>query len=115
MSNLYIVGSVNGLLFLISLVFYFFPPKKINALYGYRTNKSMKNEAIWKFANRAFNKSFVIYTAISLVAALLFAATTSALLSWEPMVFLLLSLAAAVIKTENLLSSHFDDEGMPLS
>ena len=28
-----------------------FPPKKINHLYGYRTQRSMKNQATWEAAN----------------------------------------------------------------
>ena len=31
-------------------VMYFFPPKKINGVYGYRTHRSMKSEAHWKIA-----------------------------------------------------------------
>lgn len=31
---------------------YFFPPKKINHWYGYRTSTSMKSEAHWQFAQR---------------------------------------------------------------
>lgn len=44
-------------LFLISIVFFtigilllFFPPKKINIFYGYRTSQSMKNKESWKLA-----------------------------------------------------------------
>ncbi len=33
------------------LIFQRFPPKKINHFYGYRTNRSMKNEHTWKVAN----------------------------------------------------------------
>lgn len=29
-----------------------YPPKRINQLYGYRTNRSMKNQEIWDEANR---------------------------------------------------------------
>lgn len=28
------------------------PPKEINAIYGYRTKRSMKNKEMWEFANR---------------------------------------------------------------
>lgn len=31
---------------------YFFPPKNINYLYGYRTESSMKNQERWDFAQR---------------------------------------------------------------
>lgn len=104
------VLSVNGLLFLLSVIFYFFPPKKINALYGYRTNKSMLNEDIWQFANTYFLKEFIKYAAISFVAALVLAYLKPDI-SWQPMVIMLLSLAVSVIKTEQELSKNFDDEG----
>ena len=105
------VISVNGLLLFFSIVFYFFPPKKINALYGYRTNKSMKNDEIWSFANSFFNNTLIKYSAISFIAALLFVFVTSVEITWQPMVFLLLTLAVSVIKTEQVLSQNFDNDG----
>ncbi|MFT3794514.1 SdpI family protein [Flavobacterium sp.] len=30
----------------------FFPPRKINSLYGYRTTRSMQSDAHWQFAQR---------------------------------------------------------------
>ncbi|WP_214072264.1 SdpI family protein [Mucilaginibacter sp. dw_454] len=38
--------------FLIGLIMYKFPPKKINKWYGYRTDSSMKNQQTWDEANR---------------------------------------------------------------
>ncbi len=34
----------------IGLLFKWFPPKKINGIYGYRTNKSMSNQKTWDYA-----------------------------------------------------------------
>lgn len=110
MNQYFYVLSVNGLLFVFSLIFYFFPPKKINSIYGYRTHKSMKNQGIWKFANQFFTKQFVLYAAISFVAALILAYINPKI-TWQPMVILLLSLAVSVIKTEQVLSKNFDEEG----
>ncbi len=110
MNPFYYVLSVNGLLFVFSVIFYFFPPKKINSIYGYRTNRTMENEGIWKHANSFFNKQFLLYAGISFVAAMVFAYLKPDL-SWEPMVFLLLALAVSVIKTEQELNKHFDKEG----
>ncbi|CAM1350628.1 SdpI family protein [Tenacibaculum insulae] len=113
MNPFYYVLSVNGFLFLFSIIFYFFPPKKINAIYGYRTNKTMKNDTIWVFANTFFTKQFLIYSAISLVATL-FLAAISKELSWQPMAIMLLSLAVSVIKTEQEINKNFDEEGNKL-
>ena len=42
-----------GVIFMLAgLVMYVFPPKKINALYGYRTSSSMKSIERWHFAQR---------------------------------------------------------------
>lgn len=104
------VLSINGLLFALSVIFYFFPPKKINALYGYRTNKSMQNEDVWQFANSFSAKQMLIYSAISFVFALLFV-FLNPVISWQPMTLMLLSLAVSIIKTEQALNKNFDKEG----
>ncbi|MBH1959150.1 MAG: SdpI family protein [Flavobacteriia bacterium] len=36
------------------------PPKKINFLYGYRTNSSMKNQKRWEFAQKYSAKEMMI-------------------------------------------------------
>jgi uncharacterized membrane protein len=42
-----------GPLFLvIAFLFRHYPPKNINALYGYRTGSSMKSQESWDFANQ---------------------------------------------------------------
>jgi len=103
--------SVNGLLFFLSLIFYFFPPKRINNLYGYRTNKSMLNDTIWQFSNRYFTKILVIYASISFVAALAFQFLFNREISWQPMAIMLMSLAVSVIKTEQEIAKNFDKDG----
>ena len=40
-----------SILFAVSLVFKFFPPRNINSFYGYRTKKSRENSTNWKVAN----------------------------------------------------------------
>ncbi|WP_369048362.1 SdpI family protein [Tenacibaculum sp. UWU-22] len=110
MNPFYYVLSINGLLFVLSVIFYFFPPKKINAIYGYRTYKSMLNQDIWQFTNSFFAKQFLIYSAISLVAAL-FIVYLNPKISWQPMALMLLSLAVSIIKTEQTITKVFDNEG----
>jgi uncharacterized membrane protein len=105
------VLTTNGLLFLLSIIFWKFPPKKINRIYGYRTFKAMQNEDIWGFANNVFNKNFLVYAGISFFAALILATISVKELTWEPMVLVMLSLLVSVIKTEKSLSDHFTEEG----
>ena len=40
-----------GIVFILAgVILYVFPPKKINGLYGYRTQTSMQNQKKWDFA-----------------------------------------------------------------
>lgn len=106
------VVSVNGLMFLISIIFYFFPPKKINSLYGYRTHRTMQNQDIWNFANTLFNKTLLVYAGISFAAALALAYLYPSLMtSWIPMGLLFFTLLVVIITTEKALNDTFDDEG----
>jgi len=105
------VLTTNGLLFVLSIIFWQFPPKKINTFYGYRTNKSGQNQDIWDFANALFHKNLVIYSALSLLAGLLFAFLVPEKTTWQPMVLVLLSLLVCIIKTERALKENFTDEG----
>jgi len=111
MSPILYVLTTNGLLFLLSIIFWKFPPKKINNLYGYRTIKAMQNEQIWDFANSVFNKNLLIYSGISLLGSLLLASFTSKELTWQPMLLVLLSVLVSVIKTERGLSDKYTEEG----
>lgn len=105
------VLSTNGLLFALSLVFLFFPPKKINNWYGYRTHKSMQNQDIWNFSNKTFNQSFYKYAGVSFLAAMALATFSTSALTWQPMLLIMLSILASIIKTEKAISTHFTDEG----
>ena len=40
------------ILTLVGVVFWAWPPKKINEIYGYRTTRSMKSQAAWDFAQK---------------------------------------------------------------
>lgn len=105
------VLSTNGLLFLISIIFWKFPPKKINSIYGYRTHKSMLNQQIWDFANKTFNQSFLIYSGLSFLAGLFLANFTANELTWQPMLLVVLSIIVCIVKTERALTDHFTEEG----
>ena len=105
------VFTTNGLLFLISIIFWKFPPKKSNRLYVYRTPKAIQNQEIWDFANTTFNKSLLIYAGISFLAGLAFVTFLKAELTWQPMAFVFLSIIVSIIKTEKALTLNFTEEG----
>jgi uncharacterized membrane protein len=63
-----IVSLLTGIVFIAGgLVMYKFPPKKINYLYGYRTNSSMKNEQVWDFSQK-FSAVKMVQVGILLLA-----------------------------------------------
>ena len=111
MSPVTYVLTTNGLLFLLSIIFWKFPPNKINNLYGYRTFKAMQNKDIWNFANSTFNKSLLMYAGFSFIAAMLLVNFSAKALTWEPMVLAILSILVSIIKTERALSDNFTEEG----
>ncbi|WP_343328233.1 SdpI family protein [Polaribacter staleyi] len=111
MSPIIYILTTNGLLFILSIIFWKFPPKKINNWYGYRTPKATLNQQIWDFANSIFNKNLVIYAGISFLGGLVFANFATKELTWQPMVLVLLSVLVSVIKTERALNDHFTEEG----
>lgn len=111
MDNFIYVLTTNGVLFLLSIIFWKFPPRKINNLYGYRTHKTMQNQQIWDFANATFNVAFLKYSGFSFLAALVLANFAQNKLTWQPMVLVALSILVCIIKTERAISENFTDEG----
>jgi len=59
---------LSGMIFLIfGAIMYFFPPKKINGWYGYRTRGSMKNQKNWDFAQKYGAKVMMFFGLIMTV------------------------------------------------
>ena len=65
--------AVISIVFLITgFIMYKFPPKKINNLYGYRTNSSMKSQERWDFSQK-YSSIQMMFTAIKLfIVSLIF-------------------------------------------
>jgi uncharacterized membrane protein len=111
MSPFIYILTTNGLLFLMSIIFLKFPPKKINKWYGYRTHKTMLNQKIWDFANIVFTKNLIIYAGISLLGGLILANFVKTNFTWQPMALVFLSVIVSIIKTEKSLNINFTEEG----
>ena len=106
------VLSVNGLIFFLSIIFYYFTPKKINSIYGYKTHRTMQNPIVWDFANKLFGIKLLKYSGISFIAALALTFINEALMnSWFSMAFMIFTLLIAIISTEKELNKNFDGEG----
>jgi uncharacterized membrane protein len=63
MSTIIIHFFLGPLILLIALITKFFPPKKINHLYGYRTSRSMKSQKAWDCAN-AYAANVMVVTSV---------------------------------------------------
>ena len=51
---------------IIYFIYFKYPPKKINYLYGYRTRRSMQNYETWSFANKYAAKLLINFSIYSL-------------------------------------------------
>ena len=61
---------ISSLIFtVIGLVFWMYPPKKINEFYGYRTTRSRNNQEAWDFAQRYSAKLLTIFGLAALIVA----------------------------------------------
>lgn len=71
----YILGSTGALFGIFGLILYYFPPKSINYIYGYRTLRSMKDQETWDYAQKLAGKWMttvgIAFLIIALIAALI--------------------------------------------
>ena len=91
-----------------------FPPKKINHLYGYRTQRSMKNQATWEAANTYSSLVFFkvsLYSFFIPVALYFLYPQLNVLFTIITNTLLLLYVLYA---TENHLKASFDTQGNSL-
>lgn len=89
-----------------------FPPKKINPLYGYRTNSSMKNQSRWDFAQRYSSKEMMKIGFVLMITSIIgfitnFGSLTNLFLGLGLMV---LTMIILFIRVEKAIKTKFDDE-----
>lgn len=94
------------------------PPKKINALFGYRTAMSMKNQDTWVFAHqycgRLWYRWGLILLPVTLLPLLLTAgqpADAVGAVGTAISLIQLIPLAGAIFPTEAALKRTFDEDG----
>lgn len=94
-------------------------PVTINALFGYRTRRSTKNQDTWEFANKLWGKlawKWGIWTLIGSVAAMIavFPASDDVIAN-VGMVVMILQVAVILLTipvVENALKKEFDENGI---
>ncbi|MFC5269325.1 SdpI family protein [Adhaeribacter terreus] len=114
MNHLSFIGLISGFIFVVAgLVLRFFPPKKINWYYGYRTAKSMRNHEIWRAGNRyAAQLLWQLGLVMMLIGAFTFPLGPSAFTGiLAGIILMLLLVGATYYFTEKHLKDHFDEQG----
>lgn len=93
-------------------------PKNINMLFGYRTDRSMKNRDTWEFAHKYFGRIVGLCGAIMLPIAFLVmllcigkGEDTAAIVGTATMTVELIALVICIVPTERALKREFDDNG----
>ena len=104
---------IGPLMLVISLIFFYFPPKKINHIYGHRTSMSMKNQDTWKEANKRSTNMMLLVSALTCIFQLIgivFNINQLTTILYAT-VFLVASLIIGVIVIEKQLKAIFDEDG----
>ena len=97
-------------------------PKNINYLFGYRTNRSMKNQETWNFAHKVIGKIWwiwgIVILIVSVVVLILFVGAdndtignASCIIIFAQLIFLFIT----IFFVERKLKKNFDDDGNPLN
>jgi uncharacterized membrane protein len=113
-NQLYIALGYCAFMLLLGWLLKKFPPKKINHLYGYRTQRSMKNQATWEAANTYSSLFFFkvsLYSFFIPVALYFLYPQQNVLFTIITNTLLLLYVLYA---TEKHLKARFDIQGNPL-
>ena len=95
------------------------PPKERNSLYGYRTNRSMKNQDTWDFAQRKMGEVWQKVGLVMLPLAVLGQTLTLLCPTMESMCFWSLvptavevvAMTATIFPVERALKQNFDKNG----
>lgn len=96
--------AMGPLMLLLSLLYKKYPPRKINFIYGYRTERSMKNLAAWECANMYSANGLIVVALATMVLQLVFYFLfDSATVLLFAAVFLLTGLIIVMLLTEREL------------
>jgi len=104
---------ISGIAFLgMGLVMYYYPPKKINDLYGYRTGSSKKSQEQWDFAQRYCAVQAMKVSVVMIVLSLLFyfIPVDTAIKQFLGVFLLLLSAGYLLHSTEAAIKQRFRNE-----
>ncbi|MFV0464485.1 MAG: SdpI family protein [Lachnospiraceae bacterium] len=94
------------------------PPRTINIIYGYRTERSMKNQDTWEFANRLCGKIWIgcgivlgLITVLALFIGQGLGDTFLGMLSIALVTIQMIAIFLTLIPVERTLKREFDQDG----
>ena len=94
------------------------PPDRINAVFGYRTRRSMRSTDAWRFAHGYFGKLWkrtgLVLLPLSVIAMLLVLGKDEQTAGWTGTAVMfaqMIALIAPVFPTERALKKQFDEFG----
>lgn len=112
-SSIFLHLLIGPLLMLFSLIYLYFPPKKINHLYGHRTSLSMKNQDTWNEANKRSALMMLLVSALTCIFQLIgivFKVNKETTIFYAT-ILLVVGLIIGVLFIEKQLRSIFDKDG----
>lgn len=116
--------ALSCLILLVGLLFTKHPPKKINFAYGYRTERSMKNQETWDFAHQFIGKLWLKWGICTTIVSILsavgcylfdFVSKWCLLINIAVLSFVVLVMLLSIPPTEIALKENFDEKGNRIS
>ncbi|MDH3711262.1 MAG: SdpI family protein [Cyclobacteriaceae bacterium] len=98
---------LGGLITIVGLLFYTFPPKKINLIYGYRTRRSMRNQETWEAANRYSSLLMILAGILGLLSGSICLLLGASVII--PQIVVVILLVLLMVMTERFLKKTFPD------
>ena len=109
-ANIALSSFISGIAFIgMGLVMYYYPPKEINDLYGYRTGASKKSQEQWDFAQRFCAVQAIKIATVMIVISLLcyFIPVDTAIKKFSGVFILIISAAYLLYSTEAAIKKQF--------
>jgi len=111
-ANIALPSLLCGVAFIImGVIMYYYPPKEINSLYGYRTATSMKSPQHWDFAQRYCSVLAMKISVVMIVLSLLayFVPADTAVKQFLGVFLLILGTAYLFYSTEAAIKKRFKE------
>ncbi|HHW58524.1 MAG TPA: hypothetical protein GXX15_12985 [Clostridia bacterium] len=112
--RLFLTFGVPLFFLLIGVVLKYFPPKKINYFYGYRTEFATKNEDVFKEANRYSADLFILFSILLFVINVIMFIfnVSSAIMGISFGIYIIPLFISIIYLTEKHLHKIFDENGV---